>query len=120
MWRLILLATIQCMFLTGGQVCLKLTMNQTGAFRFSWEFFRDLFTNLYFLLCGVCMAIASILWFYILKHFEFSAAYPMISISYIFGMLAAIFIFHENIPVTRWFGVLLIMCGVILINYQVK
>jgi undecaprenyl phosphate-alpha-L-ara4N flippase subunit ArnE len=42
-------------------------------------------------------------------------AYPMISLSYVFGMLAAIFIFHESIPAARWIGVFLIMSGCVLI-----
>ena len=115
MWKLISISIIQCLFLTGGQVFLKFTMKQIGAFAFTWIFFKDLFTNLYFISSGICMAIGSLLWFYVIKHFEFSMAYPMISISYVFGMLAAIFIFHETVPLIRWVGVVLIMAGVVLI-----
>ena len=42
-------------------------------------------------------------------------AYPLISISYIFGVLAARFVFHETIPLTRWIGVLVIIVGVFLV-----
>jgi undecaprenyl phosphate-alpha-L-ara4N flippase subunit ArnE len=42
-------------------------------------------------------------------------AYPMVSLSYVFGMLAAIIFFHEDVSVTRWIGVLLIMGGCVLI-----
>jgi undecaprenyl phosphate-alpha-L-ara4N flippase subunit ArnE len=31
--------------------------------------------------------------------------------SYVFGMIAAVLIFHETVPATRWLGVLLIMAG---------
>jgi undecaprenyl phosphate-alpha-L-ara4N flippase subunit ArnE len=103
------------LFLSGGQVFLKFAMNRTGTFRFSWLFFRDLLTNWYLLASGLCMVVATLLWLYIIKHFDFSVAYPMISISYIFGMLAAIYIFHETVPLIRWAGVFLIMTGVILI-----
>ena len=65
--------------------------------------------------CGICYAAGTLLWMYILKKFPFSMAYPMISLSYVFGMLAAIFIFHESIPATRWIGVFLIMSGCVLI-----
>jgi undecaprenyl phosphate-alpha-L-ara4N flippase subunit ArnE len=115
MWKIITLSTIQSLFLAGGQVFLKFAMNRMDAFSFTWKFFHDLLTNWYLLATGVCMLIASLLWFYIIKHFEFSIAYPMISISYIFGMLAAIYIFHEAVPLIRWVGVLLIMAGVVLI-----
>ena len=62
------------------------------------------------------MLIASLIWFYILKHFDFSVAYPLISISYLIGMVAAFFVFHETIPFTRWIGVVLIMVGVFLVT----
>ena len=42
-------------------------------------------------------------------------AYPMVSLSYIFGMFAAILVFHEQVPLIRWAGVLLIMAGCVLI-----
>ncbi|MDR2810418.1 MAG: EamA family transporter [Tannerellaceae bacterium] len=115
MWKIILLSTVQCLFLSGGQVFLKFAMNRMDTFRFSLLFFRNLLTNWYLLASGLCMAIATLLWLYILKHFDFSVAYPMISISYIFGTLAAIYIFHETVPPLRWVGIFLIMAGVTLI-----
>ena len=42
-------------------------------------------------------------------------AYPLTAFAYMFGMLAAAFIFGENIPITRWIGVGLIIVGVMLI-----
>jgi undecaprenyl phosphate-alpha-L-ara4N flippase subunit ArnE len=42
-------------------------------------------------------------------------AYPMMSLSYVFGMLAAIYIFHEQVSTVRWLGILLIMAGCYLI-----
>jgi undecaprenyl phosphate-alpha-L-ara4N flippase subunit ArnE len=110
-----LLSTVQCLFLSGGQVFLKFAMERAGEFSFTWGFFRDQLTNWWLLASGGCMVVATVLWLYIVKHFAFSMVYPMISISYIFGMLAAIYIFHEVVPPARWLGVLLIMGGVILI-----
>ena len=115
MWRLISLSVVQCFFLAGGQVFLKLAMNNMGKFRFSLDFFLEALTNWYLLASGICMTIAMFLWLYILKHFEFSIAYSITSISYIFGMFAAMFVFHETIPITRWLGVILIVGGVMLI-----
>ena len=42
-------------------------------------------------------------------------AYPMVSLSYVFGMFAAMLVFHEQVPTVRWLGVLLIMAGCVLI-----
>jgi undecaprenyl phosphate-alpha-L-ara4N flippase subunit ArnE len=72
-------------------------------------------TNLWLLASGVSLISATILWGYILKHFEFSVAYPITAFAYVFGVLAAVYIFHETVPVTRWIGVGLIILGAILI-----
>ncbi|GHS87829.1 hypothetical protein FACS1894201_09180 [Bacteroidia bacterium] len=84
-------------------------------FSLTWAFVGELLTNWWLLASGICMAGATVLWLYIVKHFDFSMVYPMISLSYVFGMLAAVYIFHETVPMTRWLGVLLIMGGVVLI-----
>ena len=52
---------------------------------------------------------------YIIKNFPFSMAYPMVSLSYVMGMLAAMAFFHEQIPMVRWIGVFLILSGCVLI-----
>ena len=41
--------------------------------------------------------------------------YPMISLSYVFGMVAAIVFFHEQVSLTRWVGVFCIIMGCCLI-----
>jgi undecaprenyl phosphate-alpha-L-ara4N flippase subunit ArnE len=116
MWRIILLSTVQSLFLAGGQVFLKLATRRVEQVSFTWTFIREQLTNWWWLASGICMAVATVLWLYIIKHYNFSVAYPMISISYVFGMLAAIFIFHESVSLSRWLGVFLIMGGVVLIT----
>ncbi len=115
MWKLILLATVQSLFLVTSQVFLKFAMARLGTFRWSWAFLKEAVVNWPLACSGISIAIASILWMYILRHFEFSMAYPLISISYIFGMLVAVFVFHETVPFTRWVGVFLIVAGVVLV-----
>ena len=38
-------------------------------------------------------------------------AYPLVSLSYVFGMIAAIVFFNESVDFMKWIGVLLIMLG---------
>lgn len=109
-----MLSTIQCLFLSGGQIFLKLAMQRTDKLGLTRAFFGSLLAGWNLLASMLCMVVGASLWLYILKHFDFSIAYPITSISYIFGMLAAIFIFHETVPPTRWIGVALIMGGVFL------
>ena len=104
--RILLIAVVQSVLLCSGQVLLKFALQRMGAFNL---------TNWWLLACGICYGVATLLWFYIIKNFPFSMAYPMISLSYVFGMFAAIVFFHEQIPLTRWIGVFLIMTGCVLI-----
>lgn len=115
MWKLILLSLLQSIFLCGGQVLLKLGLAKSGPFSWSLNFFRSQLSNIWYPACGVTFTIAGILWFYLLKHYPFSIAYPLSCISYIFGMVAAILVFHEQVYWTQWLGVLLIMAGCALI-----
>ena len=112
MLKLIGCSVIQCAFLAAGQVFFKFALERFGKFSWTWMFFRNFFTNWWLPASGLSMAAATIVWAYILKHHDLSLAYPLISISYIFGTLAAVFIFHETVPSTRWIGVLFIMIGV--------
>lgn len=99
----------------GGQVFLKFALTKMGHFEWTRHFFIRLLANWEFLGCGILYGGASLLWMYILKHFPFSMAYPMISLSYVLGMFAAILFFHEHISVYRWCGVGLIIMGCCLI-----
>ena len=101
--------------LASGQVCFKFAVEKITKIQFSWGWFADLLTNWWLLASGFCLISATILWGFILKHFPFSVAYPITAFAYIFGLLAAVFIFQENVPVTRWIGVFVIMIGVYLI-----
>lgn len=109
--RLILLALVQSLLLCSGQVFLKFALQKMGNFEFSLSFFTSQLVNWWWLLCGLCYGTGAVLWFHILKNYPFSKAYPLISMSYVFGMIAAVVVFKESVPAVRWLGVLLIMAG---------
>lgn len=113
--NLLVLAVLQSVMLTGGQVMLKIALKQMLPFGWTWTFWKALLLNWPFAVCGMLFGTASLLWMYIIKHFPFSQAYPMASLSYVFGMLAAMVFFHESVDYTKWIGVLLIMLGCFLI-----
>ena len=92
MWKIIPYAFLQSALLTAGQVFLKFALMRMPAFGWTREFWGSLF-----------------------KIFPFSLAYPMISLSYVFGMIAAIVFFHEQVSLTRWVGVFCIIMGCCLI-----
>lgn len=115
MFRLVLLVAVQTLFLAGGNVFLKLAMQKMPSFSWSWSYFRAALVDWWFLACGASFGIASVLWLYILRHFPFSQAHPLTALSYIFGMVAAILVFGEQVPWLRWLGVGLIVVGCFLI-----
>ena len=94
---------------------MKFALQRMPAFSWSRAFFLSVFQNWHFAACGLLFASASLLWMYIVKAFPLSVAYPMISLSYVFGILAAIFFFKEEVTLSQWLGVALIIIGCMLI-----
>ena len=115
MWILLLLAVLQSALMTCGQVFLKLALAQFGSFEWTWHFFSRVLTNLYFGISGISFSLSALLWMYIVRQYPLSIAYPLVSLSFIMGMLAAFFIFNEHIPLLRWIGLVFIVVGVALI-----
>lgn len=115
MWRVIVLAVVQSALLAGGQVFLKFALQRMLPFGWNADFWVSLLLNWQFACCGALFGASSLLWMYIMKHYPLSVAYPMISMSYVFGLLAAIVFFSESVSAMKWIGVALIMMGCCLI-----
>ncbi len=115
MWKIIIYAVIQSLLLVSGQVFLKLSLVRMLPFGWNRAFWCSVFLNWRFALCGILFASASLVWMWIIKHFPLSVAYPMVSMSYVLGMLAAVLIFRENVSLVKWVGVALIITGCCLI-----
>jgi undecaprenyl phosphate-alpha-L-ara4N flippase subunit ArnE len=112
MFRLILLILGQSVLLVASQTFLKIALQHFGVFSWTWNYFKTVFTTWQFATSGIAALAAMFTWFYVLKHYEFSIAYPLLSISYIIGLLSAYFFLHETITLSRWLGVVIIMVGV--------
>ncbi|MDD4848639.1 MAG: hypothetical protein PHR53_07755 [Bacteroidales bacterium] len=112
MLKLISLVIGQSILLVAAQTLLKISVELFGKFSWTWTFFKTALTTWQFAASGICALTSVFTWMYVLKHYEFSLAYPLLSISYVIGLLAAFVVFHETIPTTRWIGVIIIMIGV--------
>lgn len=113
--KLIILALIQSLLLCAGQLFMKLALKATGTVSWSLAFIWSQVTNWWWLACGVSFTAAGLMWMYILKHWPFSQAYPLSSLAYVFGMIAAMLVFKEHIAWTQWIGILFIMAGCYLV-----
>lgn len=116
MSNLLLLAIMQSMILAAGQVFLKFGLLRMEPFGWNLSFWRSVFFNWQFAASGLSFGTASLLWMYIVKRFPLSMAYPMISLSYVFGLLSAMIFFHEHVDAYKWIGVGLIVAGCFLIS----
>ena len=108
---LFILAIIQSLLLAGGQVLLKFALVRMLPFAMTLDWWTSAFVNLLSAVCGLCSGAGSIHRHYIVKNYPFSMAYPLVSLSYVFGMIAAIVFFNESVDLMKWIGVLLIMLG---------
>ncbi|MBP1645558.1 MAG: hypothetical protein H6Q16_1133 [Bacteroidetes bacterium] len=112
MLKLIGLILGQSVLLVAAQAFLKISVQSFGKFSWTLNYFKTVFTTWQFAASGVFALAAMLTWMYVLKHYQFSIAYPLLSISYIIGLAVAYFFFQESVPLTRWIGVLIIIVGV--------
>ncbi len=84
---------------------------------FAWTraFWASALLNWQFATSGILFGASSLLWMHIVKRYPLSVAYPMISLSYVFGLIAAIVFFNETVELHKWLGVALIIGGCCLI-----
>ena len=116
MYKFLPIALLQSALLALGQVLLKLGLMKMEPFAWSAAFWKSALVNWPFALSGACFLAASLLWMFIVKHFPLSMAYPMVSLSYVFGLLAAAYIFHEDVSANKWIGVFLIVLGCVIVS----
>lgn len=67
---------------------------------------------------GFLYVIATGLWLVILNNAKLSVVYPMQSLAYVIGMLAAWMLFQETVPLKNWIGAAVIVAGVWLIALE--
>lgn len=109
--RLVVLVIIQSLFICGGQLLIKQALRVMGKASFTWAFIHSQLTNWWWLACFVSFSVAGLIWIYVLKNWTFSQAYPLTSIAYVFGVMAAMILFHETVTWTQWMGIFLIVAG---------
>ena len=114
--NLLSLSLIQAALLAIGQVLLKMGLLKMEPFGWNRSFWHSVLVNWQFALCGICYVSASVLWMYIIKNYPLSTAYPLVSLSFVFGMIAAMIFFHEQVDVIKWIGALMILAGCYLIS----
>ncbi|WP_428634235.1 EamA family transporter [Sedimenticola sp.] len=71
-----------------------------------------------FWLALLCLAAAMMCWLVVLDVMEVSRAYTWLSVNYVLMLPISRLLFGENIPPTRWLGVLIIVAGLSLLAWS--
>ncbi|MNH31912.1 putative 4-amino-4-deoxy-L-arabinose-phosphoundecaprenol flippase subunit ArnE [compost metagenome] len=106
---------VNVLLLVSGQLLWKAGMNKLDTAKDGW---MPLLWSPHIWSGLVLYGIATVLWLYVLKKLPLSLAYPLQSMAYIFALVAAVFIFHESVPMQRWIGAAIILVGVIVLAWK--
>lgn len=112
MITMILLMLLQTASLVLGQVALKLGMRDMPEWQWSWSYiWHEVILNFWLMVAVALLIFANLFWLWLLNKYPFSQIYPLTSLGFIFGMLAGLFIFHEQVGYMQWIGVVMVMLG---------
>ncbi len=113
------IALIAILLLVGGQTLIKVGLNEIGGVSlFGGDplgSLMGLFRTPWIILGMACYGFSSILWLDVLSKLDFSLAFPLVSLTYVFQVVIGRFIFHESVGMNRIVGVLFILCGLFFV-----
>jgi len=98
-----------------GQIILKIGMEKNGQMNFAIGNFIRTFSNPVVLGGLAFYGISLIIWLVVLSREELSFVYPMVAFAYIITTILAVIFLHESVPPLRWFGLSMIIIGIICI-----
>ncbi|UCC85578.1 MAG: EamA family transporter [Anaerolineales bacterium] len=115
----LLIALIAILLLVGGQTLLKVGLNDIGGVSlFDGDPLGSLlrlFRTPWIILGFACYGVSAVLWLDVLSKLDFSMAFPMVSLTYVFSLVIGRLIFHETVGLDRILGVLLILSGLFFV-----
>ena len=110
----ILLGLVSIMLLSAGQTSLKFGLNAIDGVSLSDGIagLFKLFQTPWIIVGFACYGLSSVLWLDVLSKLDFSLAFPMVGLTYVFTLLIGRFFFGEVFGWERVLGVALILGGV--------
>jgi drug/metabolite transporter (DMT)-like permease len=116
---ILIVALVAILLLVSGQTLLKVGLNDIGGVSlFDGDpvgSLLGLFRTPWIILGFVCYGISAILWLDVLSKLDFSLAFPMVSLTYVFALLIGRFVFHETVGLERIVGVFFILTGLFFV-----
>lgn len=110
----LMLGLVAIILLSAGQTSMKAGLNAIGGISLADGpmGFLKLVQTPWVIIGFVCYGLSSILWLDVLSKLDFSLAFPMVGLTYIFTLLIGRFFFGEAVGWERTLGVALILSGV--------
>jgi len=109
-----LLGLVSIMLLSAGQTSLKYGLNVIGGVSLGdgAGSFLKLLQTPWVIVGFACYGLSAVLWLDVLSKLDFSLAFPMVGLTYVFTLLIGRFFFGETIGWERMLGVGLIIFGI--------
>ena len=115
----LMIALVSIVLLVSGQTLLKVGLNDIGGVSLfdgnPLGSLLGLFHTPWIIVGFACYGIAAILWLDVLSKLDFSLAFPLVSLTYVFSLVIGRFVFDETVGLSRIVGVLLILAGLFFI-----
>lgn len=98
-----------------GQLVLKVGMAKNGEINLAISPLLYALTNP-FILGGLFLyGMSLLIWLVVLSREDLSFVYPMVAFSYLLTTILAKFVLKEEVSILRWFGLSLILVGIIFV-----
>lgn len=121
----LLLLLVSVGFATAGQLTLKHAMTRIG--RIGQSEFADAGDTVLkmakepLLWTGLTLfGISALFWLIVLSQVPLSVAYPVVGLSYVVIVAFSKLILHENVPLLRWIGVIVVAIGIALVGWSFR
>lgn len=119
MKTLLLLASL-IVFSSLGEILSARGMKQVGELSFQprllLQSLRKIFRNRNLFASIACLAISFFSFLSLLSFVDLSYVVPLTAVSYITNTIGSKFLLHEKISAARWWGTMLVSCGVAIIS----
>ena len=118
MFRTVTLGVFCILLLTAGQTSLKYGLLRIGGVSVLENpaaALGKVFTTPYIILGFIFYGVSAILWLDVLSKLDFSFAFPLVSLTYVFSLFIGRWVFAEQVNASRVIGVLFICAGLFFI-----
>ena len=103
-------------FASLGQISWKWGMNIEGAVtKLELDTLMSMMLNPYVILGVIMYGLSMLCWLIALSRKDLSYVYPFIALTFIIVLLASKFLFHEELPLLRIIGTLIVVFGILVI-----